>query len=66
MPIQQERHVATSDANIHIWVEAYKMKSRLAFAPAALEETRTEAVSPHIPLPHPASPYTNFRHLVSF
>ncbi|KIM82356.1 hypothetical protein PILCRDRAFT_820762 [Piloderma croceum F 1598] len=43
--IVQERNAATSDANIHVWVEAYKMKSRLAFAPAALEETKTEAAS---------------------
>ena len=45
MPKQEERNAVTSDANIHAWVEAYKMKSRLAFAPAALEETKTEAVS---------------------
>jgi len=45
MSIQEEWNAATSDANIHAWVEAYKMKSRLAFAPAALEETKTEAVS---------------------
>jgi len=64
MLIQEERQLVTSDANIHIWVEAYKMKSRLAFAPSALEATKTETVS-HLPRPHTASPDTHSRLLVS-
>jgi hypothetical protein len=44
MLLQGQRQAVTSDAIIHQWVEAYKMQSRLAFAPSALEETKTEAV----------------------
>jgi ribonuclease-3 len=43
--IEGQRQAVTSDAIIHQWVEAYKMQSRLAFAPSALEETKTEAAS---------------------
>lgn len=43
--IVAEGQTMTSDATIHIWVEAYKMKTHLAFAPSALEETKTEAAS---------------------
>jgi len=43
--IKREREAATSNAIIHQWVDAYKMKTRLAFAPAALEETKTEKAS---------------------
>jgi hypothetical protein len=48
MLLQGQRQAVTSDAIIHQWVEAYKMQSRLAFAPSALEETKTEAVG-HTP-----------------
>jgi hypothetical protein len=63
--LQHERRAATSTDIIHQWVGAYKMKSRLAFAPSALEETKTKAVGyTHAFISHTTLRYS--RHPVSY